>query len=161
MKAAEYIRGTRIEAAFVSTNSITQGEQAGVLWLWLLGKSVKIHFAHRTFKWSNEARGVAHVYCVIIGFAAFDSPVKRLYDCETPASEPMEIIAQNINPYLVDAADIVITSRNRPLQNVTEIVYGNKPVDGGHLFLTDREKEDFLRDEPGAEKFIRPLHNIP
>jgi hypothetical protein len=84
MKAAEYIRGTRIEAAFVSTNSITQGEQAGVLWPWLFSKGVKIHFAHRTFKWSNEARGVAHVYCVIIGFATFDSPVKRLYDYETP-----------------------------------------------------------------------------
>ena len=102
MKAAEYIRGTKIQAAFVSTNSITQGEQAGVLWPWLFGKGVKIHFAHRTFKWSNEARGVAHVYCVIIGFATFDSPVKRLYDYETPTSEPMEIIVRNINPFLVD-----------------------------------------------------------
>ncbi|MCX5855976.1 MAG: class I SAM-dependent DNA methyltransferase, partial [Deltaproteobacteria bacterium] len=97
LKATEYIRGTKIKAAFVSTNSVTQGEQAGVLWPWLFGKGVKIHFAHRTFKWSNEARGVAHVYCVIIGFAAFDVQVKRLYDYETPAGEPMEILAQNTN----------------------------------------------------------------
>jgi hypothetical protein len=157
MKAAEYIRGTKIQAAFVSTNSITQGEQAGVLWPWLFGKGVKIHFAHRTFKWSNEARGNAHVYCVIVGFAAFDSPVKRLYDYETPTSEPMEIVAQNINPFLVDADDLVITSRGRPICPVPEIVYGSKPVDGGHLLLTDQEKEVFLRDEPSAAKFIWPL----
>jgi hypothetical protein len=157
MKAAEYIRGTRIQAAFVSTNSITQGEQAGVLWPWLFGKDVKIHFAHRTFKWSNEARGVAHVYCVIIGFAAFDVPAKRLYDYETPAGEPMEIRAQNINPYLIDADDIVITSRNRPLQNVPEMVYGNKPVDGGNLFMTDAEKSEFLNKEPRAEKYVRRI----
>jgi hypothetical protein len=157
MKAAEYIRGTKIKAAFVSTNSITQGEQAGVLWSWLFGKGVKIHFAHRTFKWSNEARGVAHVYCVIIGFATFDSPVKRLYDYETPTSEPMEILAQNINPYLIDADDIVITSRNRPLQNVPEMVYGNKPVDGGNLFMTDAEKSEFLNKEPRAEKYVRRI----
>ncbi|MFZ4437641.1 MAG: DNA methyltransferase [Syntrophales bacterium] len=157
MKAAEYIRGTRIEAAFVSTNSITQGEQAGVLWPWLFGKGVKIHFAHRTFKWSNEARGVAHVYCVIIGFAAFDTPVKYLYDYETPASEPMEIRAQNINPYLVDADDIVITSRNKPLQNVPEMVFGNKPVDGGNFFMTDAEKTEFLNNEPRAEKYVRRI----
>ncbi len=157
LKAAEYIRGTKIKVAFVSTNSITQGEQAGVLWPWLFGQGVKIHFAHRTFKWSNEARGNAHVYCVIIGFAAFDVPVKRLYDYETPVSEPMEIRAQNINPYLVDAADIVITSRNRPLQNVPEMVYGNKPVDGGNLFLRDAEKSEFLNKEPRAEKYVRRI----
>jgi hypothetical protein len=157
LKAAEYVRGTNIKAAFVSTNSITQGEQAGVLWPWLLGKGVKINFAHRTFKWSNEARGNAHVYCVIIGFATFDVPLKRLYDYETPTSEPMEIRAQNINPYLVDADDIVITSRNKPLQNVPEMVFGNKPVDGGNLFLTDVEKADFLSKEPRAAKYVRRI----
>jgi hypothetical protein len=157
MKAAGYLRNTRIKAAFVSTNSITQGEQVGVLWPWLFGKRIKIHFAHRTFKWSNEARGNAHVYCVIIGFATFDAPVKRLYDYETPTSEPMEILVQNINPFLVDAENIVIPTRGRPICSVPEIVYGSKPVDGGHLFLTDQEKENFLNNEPGAAKFIRPL----
>lgn len=157
MKAAEYVRRTRIQAAFVSTNSITQGEQVGILWPWLLNRGVRIHFAHRTFKWSNETRGNAHVYCVIIGFAAYDKPVKRLYDYETPAGEPMEILARNINPFLVDADDLVIPSRGRPICPVPEIVYGSKPVDGGHLFLTDQEKEGFLMDEPGAAKFIRPL----
>ncbi|MBA4398187.1 MAG: SAM-dependent methyltransferase, partial [Syntrophus sp. (in: bacteria)] len=118
MKATEYLRGTKIQAAFVSTNSITQGEQAGILWPWLLNQGMRINFAHRTFKWSNEARGNAHVYCVIIGFAVFDAPIKRLYDYETPTGEPMEILARNINPYLVDAADIVISNRSRPICSV-------------------------------------------
>lgn len=157
MKAAEYIRGTKIKAAFVSTNSITQGEQVCILWPWLLDRGVRIHFAHRTFKWSNEARGNAQVYCVIIGFAACDKPVKQLYDYETPTGEPMEILVRNINPFLVDADDLVIPSRGRPICPVPEIVYGSKPVDGGHLFLTDQEKADFLSGEPDAEKFIRPL----
>jgi len=157
LKAAEYIRDTRIKAAFVSTNSITQGEQAGVLWPWLLNRGIKIHFAHRTFKWSNEARGNAHVYCVIIGFAAFDFPVKRLYDYETPTSEPMEILAQNINPYLVDAPDTVISNRNKPICGVPEIHFGSMPNDGGHLLFSNEEKEKFLAAEPDAVKFIRPL----
>jgi hypothetical protein len=157
MKAAEYIRGTRIEAAFVSTNSITQGEQVGILWPWLLDRGVRINFAHRTFKWSNEARGNAHVYCVIIGFAVFDTPMKRLYDYETPTGEPMEILARNINPYLVDAADIVISNRSRPICSVPEIYFGNMPNDGGNLLFTNEEKEEFLTAEPAAAKFIKPL----
>jgi len=157
MKAAEYIRRTRIQAAFVSTNSITQGEQVGILWPWLLNRGIKIHFAHRTFKWSNEARGVAHVYCVIIGFAAFDSPVKRLYDYETPASEPMEIVAQNINPYLIDADDIVMSNRNKPICNVPDMVKGSQPTDDTNFLLTDDEKNKLLNMEPTAEKYIKPL----
>lgn len=157
LKAAEYIPDTRIKVAFVSTNSITQGEQVGILWPWLLNRGIKIHFAHRTFKWSNEARGNAHVYCVIIGFAAFDSPIKRLYDYETPTSEPMEILAQNINPYLVDAPDTVISNRSRPIGGVPEIHFGSMPNDGGNLLFSDEEKEEFLVVEPGAAKFIKPL----
>jgi hypothetical protein len=111
----------------------------------------------RTFKWSNEARGVAHVYCVIIGFAAFDTPVKYLYDYETLAGEPMEILARNINPYLVDAADIVISNRSRPICSVPEIYFGSMPNDDGNLLFTNEEKEEFLTAEPDAAKFIKPL----
>ncbi|MFH1080098.1 MAG: DNA methyltransferase [Pseudomonadota bacterium] len=157
MKATEYIRGTKIQAAFVSTNSITQGEQAGILWPWLLEHGVRINFAHRTFKWSNEARGNAHVYCVIIGFAVFDAPKKSLYDYETPTGKPMEILARNINPYLVDAADIVISNRSRPICSVPEIYFGSMPNDGGNLLFTNEEKEEFLAAEPDAAKFIKPL----
>jgi hypothetical protein len=157
LKATEYIRDTKIKAAFVSTNSITQGEQAGILWPWLLDRGVRIHFAHRTFKWSNEARGNAHVYCVIVGFAVFDTPMKRLYDYEIPTGEPMEILARNINPYLVDAADIVISNRSRPICSVPEIYFGNMPNDGGNLLFTNEEKEKFLTAEPDAAKFIKPL----
>lgn len=157
VKAAQYIQNTRVKVAFVSTNSITQGEQVGTLWQYLFNKGVKIHFAHRTFKWSSEARGVAQVYCVIIGFAAFDAPVKRLYDYDTPSSEPMEIVAKNINPYLIDADDTVIASRTRPICEVPEMLYGSKPTDGGYLLLTDEEKEELLRKEPDASNFIHPL----
>jgi hypothetical protein len=97
------------------------------------------------------------VYCVIIGFAAFDVLAKRLYDYETPAGEPMEIRAKNINPYLVDADDIVITSRNRPLQSVPQMVKGSQPTDDANLLLTDDEKNKLLSMEPTAEKYIKPL----
>jgi hypothetical protein len=109
LKAASYIQGTMIKVAFISTNSITQGEQVGVLWNELLRLyKVKIHFAHRTFKWSNEARGNAAVYVVIVGFAAFDTKNKLLYEYEDIRGEPHEIKAGDINPYLVDAQDILI-----------------------------------------------------
>lgn len=157
VKAAQYIQNTKVKVAFVSTNSISQGEQVGVLWQYLLNKGIKIHFAHRTFRWSSEARGVAQVYCVIIGFAAFDAPVKRLYDYDTPSSEPMEVAAKNINPYLIDADDLVIVNRGKPVCDVPEMMYGSKPTDGGHLLLTDEEKEKLLREEPDARGFIHPL----
>jgi len=158
IKAAKFIENARIQVAFVSTNSITQGEQVGVLWSYLLEKGVKIHFAHRTFKWNNEARGKAAVHCVIIGFALFDANRKRLFDYQTPTSEPHEIETKNINPYLIDTADIVIPTRRQPLCNVPEMIYGNKPVDGGFLFLNgEKERAEFLASEPKAEKFVRRI----
>ena len=157
IKAAEFIKNTQIKVAFVSTNSITQGEQIGVLWSYLLAQNVKIHLAHRTFKWNNEARGKAAVHCVIIGFANFDISKKRLFDYVTVNAEPHEIETKNINPYLIDAADIVINDKSTPICDVPNIVNGNKPTDGGHLLLTDEEKEEILRKEPEAEKFIKPF----
>ncbi|MEK7723175.1 MAG: DNA methyltransferase, partial [Acidobacteriota bacterium] len=108
VKAAKFIQGTQIKVAFVSTNSIVQGEQTSILWGQMLNKyDIKIHFAHRTFKWSNEAKGNAAVYCVIIGFANFDTTNKTIYEYENIKGEAHEIKVTNINPYLVDAKDIL------------------------------------------------------
>jgi type II restriction/modification system DNA methylase subunit YeeA len=159
IKAAKFAENSKIEIAFVSTNSITQGEQVGILWQYLLDKGAKIHFAHRTFKWNNEASGKAAVYCVIIGFALFDIKQKRLFDYQTPKSESHVINVKNINPYLIDSADTVVTTRRKPLCDVPELIYGNKPVDGGNLFLNgEKERLEFLAREPKAEKFVRRIY---
>jgi hypothetical protein len=150
------------KCAFVSTNSIVQGEQVSILWGQMLNKyNIKIHFAHRTFKWSNEAKGNAAVYCVIIGFynAAMEhAPLsKTIYDYEDIKGAAHEIKANNINPYLVDAKDIFIEKRTTPLCNVPKMNFGNMPLDGGHLLLSDEEKSELLLKEPNAAKFIKPL----
>ena len=155
-KAADYMADNpAITTAFVSTNSITQGEQVGVLWPDLLRRGARIHFAHRTFQWSSEARGKAAVHCVIIGFALHDRPDKRLFDYETPQSEAHEIKAKNINPYLVDAADVVVSRRSEPICSTATMRYGSKPADGGYLIMTPEEKNTLLSTEPQAAPFIR------
>jgi calcineurin-like phosphoesterase family protein len=158
-KTALYIKGyNHIKVAFVSTNSITQGEQVEILWRPLFDKfNIKIHFAHRTFKWSNEARGNAGVFVVIIGFSNFDVKNKIIWDYDSPKSEAHEIIVKNINAYLVDANNIFISSRSNPLCDVPEIIFGSMPNDGGNFLLTDEEKEQLIKDEPQAKKYIRPL----
>lgn len=158
IKAAKYIQGTRTKVAFVSTNSIVQGEQTSILWGQMLHKyNIKIHFAHRTFKWSNEAKGNAAVYCVIVGFASFDTPNKSIFEYEDIKGEAHEMKAKNINPYLVDAKDLLIEKKSNPICNVPKMSFGNMPLDGGHLLLTDEEKKEFLKREPDAKKFIKPL----
>lgn len=160
VKAAKYIKNWQhIKCAFVSTNSITQGEQVGVLWGELLNNyNIKIHFAHKTFDWCNETRGKAHVHCVIIGFANFDTNKKYLFDYENIKGVAHQIVVNNINPYLIDYKDILISSRTKPLCDVNSISAGGKPVDGGHLiFHTKKEKEDFLKAEPKALKYIHEL----
>jgi hypothetical protein len=163
IKAAKYmLRGTsnthKTKAAFVSTNSIVQGEQVSILWGQMLNKyNIKIHFAHRTFKWSNEAKGNAAVYCVIIGFANFDTKEKIIYDYEDIKGDAHEIKVSNINPYLVDAKDILIEKRRKPICNVPKIVFGNMPNDGGNLLLSNEEKETLLLQYPEFEKYIKPL----
>jgi len=144
-----------IRTAFVSTNSITQGEQAGVLWGWLLAHGIHIHFAHRTFQWSNEARGMAAVHCVIIGFGAFDTEKKTIYEYEDIRGEAHAVTARNINPYLVDAPDVVLVNRQHPICAVPEIGIGNKPIDGGNYLFTPEEKAEFLAREPKAAKWFR------
>ena len=146
---------SRARCAFVSTNSITQGEQVGVLWGWLLAQGVRIHFAHRSFRWSNEAKGVAAVHCVVIGFGLQDIPQKLIFQYEDNRSEPRAIVASHINPYLVDAPSRVILRRSHPICNVPEIGIGNKPIDGGNYLFTDEEKAAFLAMEPTAKPFFR------
>lgn len=158
VKAAKFIQGTKIKVAFVSTNSIVQGEQTSILWEQMLNKyKIKIHFAHRTFKWSNEAKGNAAVYCVIVGFANYDNNNKSIFEYEDIKGEAHEIKVKNINPYLVDAKDILITKRTNPLCNVPKMSFGNMPLDGGHLLLSDEDKTEFLQKEPKSEKYILPL----
>ncbi|MDP1697739.1 MAG: DUF559 domain-containing protein [Xanthomonadaceae bacterium] len=147
--------GTPIRCAFVSTNSITQGEQVGVLWAQMLRHGLHIHFAHRTFTWNNEARGVAAVHCVIIGFSAEDIRPKRLFDYDTVKSDPHEVIAGNINPYLVDAADVLLPNRSKPICDVPQIGIGNKPIDGGNYLFSTQERDAFIAAEPGAAPWFR------
>ena len=146
--ASDYIQGTGIECAFVSTNSITQGETVSRLWKFL---NIKINFAHKTFVWDSEASIKAHVHCVIIGFAAFDKEVKILY----LDNRPLKV--DNINAYLLDAPNIIVESRNKPLCAVSKMVYGNKPADGGNLIIEADEYQDFVSHDPNSPKFIRPF----
>jgi type I restriction-modification system DNA methylase subunit len=155
VKAARMIKGENIRCAFVSTNSLTQGEQVGVLWSWMLEQSMKIFFAHRTFQWNNEARGKAAVHCVIIGFSASEISPKWLFEYENIKGQPHKIKAQNINPYLVDAPNVVLVNRSKPICAVPSIGIGNKPIDDGNYLFTTDEKADFLKKEPQAENYFR------
>ncbi|MDO8434317.1 MAG: hypothetical protein Q7S58_18100 [Candidatus Binatus sp.] len=157
-KAGEYIQNTRVTVGFVSTNSISQGEQVGILWNELFKRyHLKIQFAHRTFAWASEARGKANVHVVIIGFGAFDTETKRIYDYDADTGQAHVAPARNISPYLIEGSDVVVLSRSAPVSPVPEIVFGNMPNDGGHLLLTDSEREDLLKKEPSSKKFIRPF----
>jgi hypothetical protein len=173
-KTAQFIHNTPIRAAFVATNSITQGEQVAPLWNLLFSLGIYITFAHRTFAWHSEATGQAAVHVVIIGLSwkfhqsktpsLYESEenqslntVRRIFDYPDLKGEPVEIIAKNINPYLIDAPDVIIKSRNKPICKVSPMVYGNKPVDGGHLLLSRPEKEELLQKQPDAAKWIRPV----
>ena len=166
IKAAQYLKkhntqnnineGTAIRVAFVSTNSITQGEQVGILWNELFNRyHIKIHFAHRTFKWGNEAKANAAVHVVIIGFSNFDIPEKLIYLYDDINGEPHEIKVKNINPYLVEGSNNVLIYRSRPICNVQEMRNGNKVVDGGNLILDTEEKDELLRKEPLIKQYIR------
>jgi hypothetical protein len=158
VKAAKFIQNTATKCAFVSTNSISQGEQVGYLWSVLFNRfDIKLHFAHKTFKWSNEAKGNAAVYCVIIGFGCFDTPNKRIFEYEDIKGEPHEVKVARLNPYLVEGKDFVIRSRNKPICNVPDIVFGSMPNDNGFLLLTDEEKNDLVFKEPALVLYIRPL----
>ena len=156
--AAKYIQGTAIDVGFVSTNSICQGEQVGLLWRPLLDRyGIHINFAHRTFKWNNEARGNAAVHCVIIGYSTKNASRKVIYDYETVHGDPHLIEAKNINPYLIDAPDILLENRGEPISNIPAMRYGSMPRDGGNLLLSSEERRELLDAEPEAKPYILPL----
>ena len=172
IKAAEYILNTSPSiqplCGLVSTNSIVQGEQVGVLWGWLLAQGMHIHFAHRTFRWSNEASGKAAVHCVIIGFGAAVPQRRVIYEYDAVDSEPHATAAANINPYLVDGPDVALPSRRTAICALPPIVFGSMANDGGHFFLDEAERAELLRECPTAAKWIRPflgadefINNLP
>ena len=164
MKAAAYINNTTVRCALVSTNSITQGEQVPLLWKELFNTyNIHIDFAYRTFRWDSEASLKAHVHCVIIGFSfAENNGIKRIYDNDKKR------VATNINAYLMDAPDVFIDSRSKPLCKVPVMRKVNQPTDGGNLIIEKDDYNDFICREPEAKKYIRKLigarefiNNIP
>ena len=173
MKAAEYMADNPIRCAYVSTNSICQGEQVANIWKPIYDLGMRIDFAHNTFRWKNEATGQAHVFCVIVGFSKNgltddkgkgkglpDSSLKtrkcRLFYHETPDDEAVELAPANINAYLRDAPDVFFWNRSRPLCDVPEIGIGNKPIDVGHYLFKEDEMAAFLAKEPQAQPFFHP-----
>lgn len=158
----------RIHTALVSTNSISQGEQVSILWEPLFRKGVRIDFAHQTFKWSNDAKGNAAVYCVIIGFSMIHPMEGRIFEYMDIRGEPNEISAKNINAYLINAPSIFIRTMQKPISDVPEMCFGNMPADGGQLLLSQSERDNLVSVEPRAERYILPLisareflHSIP
>ncbi|MDD2609009.1 MAG: class I SAM-dependent DNA methyltransferase [Giesbergeria sp.] len=164
VKAAQYLHAeardggvnTPVRCAFVSTNSIVQGEQVGVLWSWMLAQGIKIQFAHRTFGWSNEAKGNAAVHCVIIGFGLHDVPNKVIFEYDDVKGPPHAVPAHHINPYLVDAPNVLLTKKAHSICHAPSISYGSMANDNGHLLLLDEEKQLLLANEPELAPFIRP-----
>jgi hypothetical protein len=155
-KAGAYIQGTKIKVAFVSTNSIIQGEQVGILWGYLFSNfNLKIHFAHQTFKWRNEAKGNAGVHVVIIGFGCYDVTKKSIFEYDEISGEPHEVQVKNINQYLINSKEVIISPRTNPICNIPKIGVGSALLDGGFLILSDEEKKTVLKSEPSLSKYIK------
>ena len=155
LRVAQYIRNTRISVGFVSTSSITQGEQPGLLWKLLFSLGLKIHFAHRSFDWESEARGKAQLDVVILGFGAFDVNGKRIYEYDGDSISVS--VVNNISPYLVEGRDFALENRETPISPVPYMHFGSMPNDDGNFLLTDQEKTQLLENEPNAHCLIRPI----
>lgn len=152
-KAAQFMVGTSVRTAFVSTNSITQGEQVASVWKPLYDRfGIHIDFAYQTFRWDSEASLKAHVHCVIVGFSNRSTVCLR-----TLFVGDRKQMVTNINPYLISAPDIFVSSRTKPVCNVSEMTSGNRPADGGHLIIEDDDYEDFIKKDPASAKYIRRL----
>lgn len=151
-KAADYISNLPIYCAFVSTNSICQGQQVKPIWEPLFNNGIHIDFAWQTFVWSSEASIQAHVYVVIIGFSRFGNQTKSLY-----FSNGIKKLCSNINGYLMDSPNIFIDKRSKTLCNVLPMTRGSQPTDAGNLILEPNEKDKLLLEEPAAEKWIKPF----
>lgn len=158
VKALYYLKENPvIEGCFVSTNSITQGEQPGIIWKSLKESGLKINFAHKTFQWQSEAPKKAAVHCVIIGFALFDRENKYIFEYADIKGEPDCVKAKNINSYLADGPDAYLSSRRSPIDKIPNITFGSMANDGGWLLLNDDERDDLIKEDSRCEKFIKPF----
>ena len=151
-RAADYMRGTTVEAALVSTNSITQGEQVADLWQPLMRDGLTINFAHHTFRWDSEASLKAHVHCVIVGFSYCPARHKYLFSGELKRE------VRHINAYLIEGDDVFVGSRPKPIADVPEIGIGNKPIDDGNYLFTEEEMLDFIAKEPQSRQYFHPWY---
>lgn len=162
MKASDFIELSQIQCAFVSTNSIAQGEQVAILWKNLINNGININFAHRNFIWDSEASDKAHVHCVIIGFSYLNKQIKYIFDGERCK------IVNKINSYLLEGENVFIESVSKPLSAKTKMIRGSSPVDNGNYSFTKEEKDDFVKNNPYLERYIREyigakefINNIP
>ena len=162
-KAFDFIKhNPKIRCAFVSTNSICQGEQVASLWKPLMEDGLVIDFAYRTFRWESDSAGMAHVHCVIVGFS-LQSAADSVETVCTPSLQSKRIYnpngtietAKNINAYLLDGPNVFVESRNKPICDVPEMITGNRPADGGHLIIENKDYCDFINREPKAQKYIK------
>ena len=150
-KSAILINDTNIRCAFVSTNSISQGEQVSVLWDFLLKKNISIDFAYKTFVWNSEAKEKAKVHCIIIGFSSVKQSKLILFDKDNKE------IVESISPYLIEGKMIYVRRRNKPISQKLQMSRGNQPTDGGHLIIKAEEYDSFIKSEPTAKKYIKKL----
>ena len=150
-KAADYMTDNKVRSALVSTNSICQGDSVAILWKPLFEAGVHIDFAHRTFRWDSESTSKAHVHCVIVGFSKAENKKPR----QLFTSGQVNLV-ENINGYLIEADNVFVESRNKPLCDVPQIGIGNKPIDGGNYLFTKEEMEDFIKSEPKTEEYFKP-----
>ena len=155
-KAAQLMQqNPKIKSAFVSTNSICQGEQVAVLWGHLLAQGIHIHFAHRTFAWTSDAKGKAAVYCIIVGFGLDEPHKPTLFDYPDLRGQPIARAVKNISPYLAEGDNVVVQKHPSPLCDVPPILFGNQPIDGGHLILSVEERAALLKNYPHTANLIR------
>ena len=149
-KAADFIAGTKTACAFVATNSIGQGIAVPPLWTYLFRRGAVVNFVHQTFKWTSESADIAAVHCVIVGFANFHAPTKKIFDGQNVR------VVENINAYLLDAPNVIVLPQAQPLRDdVPPMIVGSCPTDGGNFLLTADERDDLIKREPAAEKWIR------
>ena len=150
-KGANYIKGMNAKCAFVSTNSVCQGDQVALTWNRILSDNIEIGFAHQSFKWTNNAKGNAGVTVIIVGLRNVSNKPKYLF------VNNFRTEGKNINPYLVDAHNLVVSKKEKSISNFPEMNFGNMPADNGNLLFTEEEKNEFLKKEPKAEKWIKPI----
>lgn len=164
LKGGAYVQNTNAQIGFVATNSITQGEQVAQLWPVLFNRyGLEISFAHRTFAWGSDARGKAHVHVVILGLtlAAHEPATKRLFNYDDINGDPVESHHKALSPYLFDAGQLanrhlVVDETSESLTGAPKLIIGSKPIDGGHYIFDGEETREFLKDEPGAKKYMHP-----